>query len=135
MKIRFKIFLTNWINFAGIFMAVYLSTAVSELLTIQSASDLPNALITGFLFGLFAIILYGSIFWAGFFISMFVLDYILLNKNEQWLGLKLFIEWSIISTPFIYWYIKYTEVIFLIAVIAFFVTQIIRGKRIIKLLS
>lgn len=123
MKVKFKIFLTNWINLLGIFLAVYLSSAVSELF-------ISGSLVIGFIGGLFAIIFYGSVFWAGFIIAMFLLDFILLDKNKEWLKLKLFIEWTIVSSPFIYWFIQYTQWIFLVAVVAFFITQIIREKRI-----
>jgi hypothetical protein len=134
MNVKFKIFLTNWINMVGIFIAVYLSTVISELLKIQSANDISSALGVGFLGGLFAIVFYGSIFWAGFAIAMFVMDFILMNKNKEQLRLKLLIEWILISSPFIYWFIQYTEWIFLVAVISFFITQAFRVKRILKVI-
>lgn len=123
MNVKFKIFLTNWINLLGIFLAVYLSAAISELF-------ISGSPVVGFIGGLFAIIFYGSVFWEGFIIAMFLLDFILLDKNKERLRLKLFVEWVIVSSPFVYWFIQYTQWIFLVAVITFFITQIIRGQRI-----
>lgn len=45
------------------------------------------------------------------------------------------IQWGLISLPFIYWVFYYEEWIFLVAVIAFFVTQNLRRIRIVKLMK
>jgi len=50
------------------------------------------------------------------------------------LKIKLFIEWVIISSPFVYWAIKYPEqrTLYIIAIITFLVTQLLRDKLITK---
>lgn len=133
MNIKLKIFLTNWINILVIFIAVYATIIISELLKIQSTHDIPDALSTGFLGGLFAIIFYGAVFWIGFVIAMFLLDFVFMNESLQKLDLKLLIEWVVVSSPFIYWFAKYTQWVFLVAVIAFFISQSIRRKKILKI--
>lgn len=133
MNIKLKIFLTNWINILVIFIAVYATVIISELLQIQSTQDIPDALSTGFLGGLFAIIFYGAVFWIGFVIAMFLLDFVFMNENLQRLDLKLLIEWVFVSSPFIYWFAKYSQWVFLVAVIAFFISQSIRRKKILKI--
>ncbi len=127
MNLKFKIFLTNWINLLGIFIAVYLSSAISELFISGDA-------IVGFVGGLFGIIFYGFLFWMGFISAMFLLDFILMNKNKEKLRLKLLIEWGVVSAPFIYWFIQYTQWVFLVAVITFLCTQIIRGQKILAMI-
>ena len=112
MIIKLKIFLTNWINLSGIFLAVYLSTSISGLIASGSAR-------IAFLGGLFGIIFSGSLFWAGFIISMLLLDFILMNRNINQLNLKLFIEWAVVSGPFIYWFVQSTQWIFLVAIVGF----------------
>lgn len=84
---------------------------------------------------LVAIVLYGGIFFTGFLIAMLLLDLILMNSDTKHLRLKLIAEWVLISAPFTYWLLTYSEWIFLVAVIFFLITQFIREKRILKLLA
>ena len=111
-------------------MSVYLFVILGELVKVNTFSDLGQALRTGFLGGLFGIIMYGAIFWVGFAAAMFVLDIALLDKENKDLEVKLFFEWILISSPFIYWLIKYSEWIFLVAILSFLITQYLRSKRI-----
>jgi hypothetical protein len=133
IRLKLKLFSTNWINILGIFIAVYLSILVIEL--INPTNDLNNYFATAVIGGLFAIIFYGSMFWAGFILIMFILDVLLLNRDQSLLLPKLLLEWIIVSSPFIFWFIQYTEWIFLIAVCAFFITQYLRRKEIIRILG
>jgi hypothetical protein len=135
MELKLKLFLTNWINILGIFIAVYLACIVSELVKITSVSDIPGSLTTGFLGGLFGVVLYGAIFWIGFILTMFLLDFILMNKAIKFLKLKLLFEWVIVSSPFVYWCVEYTEWIFLVAVVAFAITQLFRANKVIAIIQ
>lgn len=81
---------------------------------------------------LFSILGYGMMFWALFLVSLIILDLILIVPNRKNLKTRLLIEWLIISSPFIYWTVKYHEWIFVTAVIAFFISQQLREKRIIE---
>ena len=65
-------------------------------------------------------------------ISLVVLDLLLLVRSQNNLRQKLLLEWAIISSPFVYWTIKYQQWIFLVAVIAFLITQFLREKLIPK---
>lgn len=82
----------------------------------------------------FVIFLYGIMFWAGFIIALIILDLILIVPNQDKLTLKLLFEWAIISIPFIYWAIIYEKHrnIFIVAIIAFLLTQLLRKKIIEK---
>lgn len=84
---------------------------------------------------LFTIVLYGGICFTVFLIGMLLLDLILMNHNPKNLRLKLILEWVLISAPFTYWLVEYSEWIFLVAVIFFLIAQFIREKRILKLLA
>ena len=130
IKLKFKIYFTNWINVLGIIIGTYVFLVVTELFK-TGISALPQML----MMALVAIVLYGGIFFTGFLISMLVLDLILMNDNIKYLRLKLIVEWGLISVPFVYWLLEYSEWIFLVAVIFFFITQFIREKRILKILA
>jgi hypothetical protein len=73
-------------------------------------------------------------FWICFIIALVVLDLFLIVFNQTNLKLKLLVEWFIISSPFIYWAIIYERQrwIYIIAIIAFFITQLLREKLIVK---
>lgn len=128
MKNTLKILATNWINITGIFISVliysviygYINTAQNILQLILGSSIL--------------IFLYGVIFWSGFLITILMLDIviIILNKKNN-LKKMLLVEWLIISIPFFYWAIKYKQWVFLVAIIAFFITQLLRAKKIEKI--
>jgi len=81
--------------------------------------------------GLILVVLYGKTFWVGFVIALISLDLILL-KDKQSLVLMLLTEWIIISIPFIYWFFKYKQWIFIIAVITFFFMQLLRNRMLQK---
>lgn len=130
IKLKFKIYFTNWINVLGIIIGTYVFLVITELFK-TGISALPQMLIMAMV----AIVLYGGIFFTGFLISMLVLDLILMNDNTKHLRLKLIVEWGLISVPFVYWLLEYSEWIFLVAVIFFFIMQFIREKRILKILA
>lgn len=134
MKNKLRIFWTNWVNVAGIFLVVYLSAIISELLKIESGTDIIDALGVGILGGLIGILLYGSIFWIGFLLAMFLLDLLLMNEDHKHLRLKLLIEWIAVSSPFLYWFFIYTQWIFAVVIVAFLITQLIREREIKKLI-
>jgi hypothetical protein len=130
IKLKFKIYFTNWINVLGIIIGTYVFLVITELFK-TGISALPQMLIMAMV----AIVLYGGIFFTGFLISMLILDLILMNDNTKHLRLKLIVEWGLISVPFVYWLLEYSEWIFLVAVIFFFIMQFIREKRILKMLA
>ncbi|HVW13587.1 MAG TPA: hypothetical protein VHB54_07200 [Mucilaginibacter sp.] len=120
-----KILLTNWINIAGVFVATFLS--VFTFVLFNSGSILAA------LFGAFlSICLYGISFWMGFIIALIFLDAILIISGLNKLIFKLFIEWLLISAPFFYWAFKYSEWIFIAAIIGFLLSQLFRKKQLDK---
>lgn len=123
LKIKLKIFLTNWVNFLGIFIATYLAIVISDIY------NFPQTLF----FSLYSILGYGFLFWRGFLIAIFCMDIVLLNKKN--IATVLFIEWFTISIPFVYWIFKYGEWIFGVAILAFFITQYFRKEKIIKIFN
>ncbi len=130
MKEVMKIVLTNWINVASIFIAVYVAGFISAI--VKDKFKFNEAL-----FGTtYSILGYGMIFWIGFFILISLLDILLFsfNKQQQYTNYKLIIEWVLISSPFIYWFVKYNQWIFLVAIIAFLIGQFFRKPHIFKIL-
>lgn len=130
-KNTLKVFFTNWVNITLIFVATYVATVISALVSGKFS-------FTHAVFGsVYSVALYGIMFWIGFIVCVLILDIILFgfNREIKHTTLKLFIEWLIISAPFIYWLIEYGEWIFLIAVLAFLLGQYIRRAYIIKMLE
>jgi hypothetical protein len=117
---------TNWINFLGIFIILYVYSIVNAF-NLHPAFSLFQAFVSASI----SICLYGILFWVLFFVSQITFDLIFIRNVEK-LRIKLLIEWLVVSSPFIYWIFIYSENIFIIGVIAFFITQIIREKLIIK---
>ena len=74
-------------------------------------------------------------FWGLFIISLIVADLLLIVWSQKLLKQKLLLEWLLVSSPFIYWVIKYQEWISLIGMITFFITQLLREKLIVKAMS
>lgn len=129
--INMKILLTNKINLIGIFIALLLYSIVyNSLIDDGVTRNLFQAIIAAFIF----VCLYGIVFWIGFLVAILILDLILIVPNHKKLKLKLFVEWVIISVPIIYFSLIYERqrVIFVIAVIVFFITQLLREKLIQK---
>lgn len=124
-----KIILSNWINILGIFI-------VSVILISLNTFIFTDANIIISIFGaLVSVCYYGLIFWILFLLSLLILDVILLFLNLKSLRLKLFLEWLIISTPFVYWSIKYNQWIFIFGIISFLFTQYLREKIIKQMLK
>ena len=130
IALKFKIYFTNWINVLGIAAGTYIFLVISEVFK-TGISALPQML----LMALVAVLLYGGIFFTGFLIAMLLLDLILMNSDTKHLRLKLIAEWVLISAPFTYWLLTYSEWFFFVAVVFFLIAQFIREKRILKLLA
>lgn len=136
MHMKFKIILTNWINIIGVFVAVYIYGVIDTLLYfVTETNSTIDGLRLAFLGSLLAIVIYGMIFWIGFIASLIITDAVLNNTNQNKLYFKLMIQWGLISLPFVYWLFRYEEWIFLVAVVAFFITQNFRRIKIVKILK
>ncbi|AQX83820.1 hypothetical protein I6H88_12270 [Elizabethkingia bruuniana] len=119
---------TNWINILGVFVVLFLYTFLNSWI------NYPATFIQA-LFGAFVLVcLYGIMFWVGFIIMLIILDSALIIPNPKNLKIKLLIEWIVISSPFVYWAIKYPEqrTLYVIAIITFLITQLLRDKLINK---
>jgi len=125
-----KILYTNWINITGIFIVLFLFTTTFNLLDSNVSRNLFQAIIAS----LILIFLYGIFFLIGFILVLTILDLIIIVRNQSNLRLKLLLEWIIISAPFVYWAIIYERqrYIFLVAIITFLITQLLREKLINK---
>ena len=126
-----KVISTNWINLLGVFSVTYMSIVVWALID----TDLSYNIFQALLAGLFSVLGYGMMLWGLFIILLSVLDLILIVPNKGNLRVKLLIEWLIISSPFIFWTIKYHEWIFLVAIVTFLATQLVREKHIMKVIG
>jgi hypothetical protein len=107
-KNSLNIFFTNWINIVVIFIVTYISGVISALIVTQLT------LIESLFGSVFLVAFYGIMFWIGFIICMFLLDIILFgfNREIKHTKMKLFIEWLIVSLPFIYWLLNIVNGVF-----------------------
>ena len=123
-----KILITSWVNIAGVLVVVFLY-AIYETIALGNGYNIFQLLLAASI----SIFLYGFMAWMLFMVSLIVLDILLFARNKNYLKSKLFVEWLIISSPFIYWLNIYREWVFLVAVLGFGVTQFIREKMIRRL--
>lgn len=132
MRNILKLLSTNWINFTGIFFIVLLFSIIRS---IYYQKFLLIEIICTVIPLFLAIIFYGSIFWGILFVGLLLIDTLLIRRAKKNLRLMLIIEWLIISSPFIYWFIIHIEWIWLISIITFFFTQLLRESKIRKILN
>lgn len=123
-----KIIKTNWINIIGILIAVYLYSLMLNLFDADKSLNFIQVVFSP----LILILLYGAIFWALFIMLLIIFDLLFIVKNKENLKKKMILETFIIATPYVYWLIVYDELIFLVAIITFFITQFYRRKLIAK---
>ena len=121
-----KVLTTNWINLLGVFLVVFLYAIILNLTETNVSRNLFQSIFAA----LILVCGYGIMFWGLFVIALVVLDLLLIMRNPNNLKTMLLIEWLIISSPFIYWTIRYKEWIFVAAIIAFLITQLLRENRI-----
>lgn len=130
IKQVYQVIFTNWINVLLIFVAVCSFSFFSAIVT--------NFTVSEALYGAMYLVLgYGLMFWIGFLILIILMDTILfgINRNPNYTNLKLVTECILISSPFIYWLIEYSQWIFLVGAIAFGTGQFFRRKAILKILD
>ena len=123
-----KIITTNWVNILGVFIVTLFYAVILN----YSDNNLTYNIFQSIVAGLILVCLYWIMFWGMFMISLIVLDMLLIVSDQKKLRTKLLIEWGVISSPFIYWTIKYGEWIFAVAIITFFMTQLLRERLITK---
>lgn len=124
-----NVLLTNRINVIGVFLSTFFYTFINSWV------NYPATFLQA-LFGAFLLVcLYGIIFWIGFLLALIILDSVLIVPNQKKIILKLLLEWAIISSPIIYWAVIYEEQrwLYIVAIIAFLITQLLREKSINKI--
>jgi hypothetical protein len=125
-----KILATNWVNICGLFITTFF-TCIAISLNAEFSMNIFQVIVAS----LMSVCLYGMIFW-GLFVAMIIfLDLTLIVYNQSQLTLKLLIEWVLIGSPFVYWFLKYDEWIFAAAVISFLITQLMRKRLIMKVIG
>ena len=124
-----KIILTNWTNLLGVFLV----TLAFSCVLVSTDANLSYNILQTILAALFSVLGYGMLAWVLFIALLVILDLVFIIPIKENVRTKLLIEWLIISVPFIYWAVKYDEWIFIAAIMAFLITQLLREKRIAKI--
>ena len=127
IKQVFQVLLANWINLIIILVSTFLFAFFNSIISVKFT-------VGEALFGATYLVLgYGILFWTDFFIVIVLL--FSFNRQPRYTNYKLALEWIIISSPFIYWLIKYNQWIFLVAILAFLIGQYLRRPYIFKILQ
>jgi hypothetical protein len=119
-----EIIKTNWVTVLGIFCMVFLYAIYLNVTDINVSRNILQSILPA----LILVILYGALFWLLFLALLVLLDIFFVAKVKIDLRVRLLIEWVIVSIPFIYWAISYRQWIFIVAVFAFLMTQLLREK-------
>ncbi len=93
-----KILLTNKVNLLGVFISIFIYSVAYGLIDPNVSRNIFQSIIAS----LILICLYGIMFWAGFLISLIILDAVLIIPNPKYLRIKLIAEWLVICCPFVY---------------------------------
>jgi hypothetical protein len=123
-----KVVATNWVNILGVFFVLLLYSTIINFKNNSLEYNFFQSIVAGFILVCF----HGFMFWGLFIFSLIILDLSLLTKEQGNLKKILLLEWVIVSSPFIFWTIKYQECIFLIGVLTFLITQFMRKKYILE---
>ncbi|RFM29067.1 hypothetical protein [Deminuibacter soli] len=129
-----RTFKTLWINLLGVFVSLLVYSTINNYFIDRTVSrNFFQAIVAAaFLIGL-----YGILFWMYFILMLLLLDFVLDIKALKKIRYKLFIQWLITSLPVLYWALRYEQqrVFFLIAIVSFFITQILKKYLIKKIAS
>lgn len=126
-----KIILTNWVNLLGVFLV----TLVFSCVLVSTDANLSYNILQTILAALFSVSGYGMLAWILFIALLVILDLVLIIPNKENIRTKLLLEWLVISFPFIYWAVKYNKWIFIAATMIFLITQLLRKKRLVKVIQ
>ena len=116
---------TNWITITVVFIAVFIYAIYLNVTDVNVSRNIFQSILPAF----FLVVLYGVLFWLLFLVLLVVFDIFFVARVKLDLKVKLLIEWIIVSIPFIYWAIKYKQWIFIVACLAFLITQLLREKN------
>src|SRR6516164_5217040 len=108
-----KVIKTNWINLIGVFIAVFVYAIFLNLTDTNVSRNLFQSILPA----LMLVCLYGFLFWVLFILLLVLLDLIFFVRDQTNLTVKLLIEWLIISSPFVYWAVRYQEWIFMAGIV------------------
>ncbi len=117
-----KVLKSNWKTAVGVFIAVFLFALVINLANKDQAYSFFQSVVSA----LIGIVLYGFTSWCLFFVLLLIFELIFAVRARVNLKLMLLAQWICVSSPFVYWSVKYSEWIFVVGVVAFFVTQFMR---------
>lgn len=132
-----KILSTNWVHFVGFYVTTYLSLILFKLIGIEgSANEEWSAILFLSLLTIpLLFFVYGLRIIGGFLVAIVLLDIIGFTLKPDRIKLILFIEWILIIPPFINWAFEYEYWLWITLTISFLVTQLLREKKIDKIIN
>lgn len=125
-----KIIKTNWINIWVVFTIVYIYSII------RAINEGDFNILQGMLSALILVILYGVLFWIFFIVLLFITDLLLIyQSSKEKLYIMFILQTLIVSIPFVYFALHYSQWIFLVAVVGFVLSQIYRSQKVYKIKS
>jgi hypothetical protein len=137
IKDTFRILSTNWIHLLGFYVTTHLTVVLFQITKSAYATDdgWIEMLSLSFLSVPLVFFTYGLVFLIGFYGVILVLDSIGFSLDKLKIRQVLILEWVIISLPFIIWAFEYEYWLWISLSISFLITQLIREKRIKRILN
>ena len=130
MKTLLKILKTNWIHLPGFYVSTYFATIVFQILGVYRyhGYSWPRTLLMNLVSIPFLFFTYGLMFLVSFYLLILLIDFIAFRYTKLEVIHIMFVEWIIIIPPFVYWAFKEEYWLWLVLVISFLCTQLIRTK-------
>jgi hypothetical protein len=137
-KLKFKnilkILLSNWAHLISIYLGFYTTIIFSKIIG-QSNFPWSSILFESLWTIPLLIFIYGLELLAKFYVTIFVLDFLLFAFDNRWTKQKLLIEWFVISVPFINAAFEYKYWAWLTISALFLLTQLYRSKIILRVIN
>ena len=137
LKLLAKYLFTNWIHILGFFITTYLSLILFKVVGItETAAYSWENILSSFVFSIpLLFLMYGLPFIIGFYLIILIMDTVIYLFKMNFSKSVLFIQWFLISLPFIYWAFSYKYWLWCSLSFSFFITQLIRKGKIDRIQS
>lgn len=129
-KYLLAIYLTNWVNLLGVLVGTGLSVIFAALFQFHESAKSVSELLTELLMTPVFLLTYGLIPIGLFLLALVILDTICFFQKTQRLRILLLIQWLLIILKPILWAFEYSFWLWVGLSISFFVTQLLREKKI-----
>ncbi|MEQ9593714.1 MAG: hypothetical protein RLN86_14005 [Cyclobacteriaceae bacterium] len=130
MKKLLRIFATNWIHFPGFYLSAYVYFIAAKLFGPPNNQSWEDLLLHN-TYGILVLFLFFGLFVVmGFYLALAIMDFILFKKENNKPRQALLIEWALFALVAIFFAFRYDYWLWLALAISFYITQMMRLKKI-----